>query len=261
MSTLQAILLGIMQGFTEFLPVSSSGHLVLLQHILQVEFDPTALQSFDIVLHAGTATAILWAYRIYWWNLLKGMWKLRSEEQKQVLLLIIATIPAGITGVLFGDLISANLRTLPSIAIAFFATAIFLLIASIIKKTSFMQPRLRHAIAMGLIQAVAIIPGISRSGSTIAAGLQTKLDQKAAVDFSFQMALPIIVGAFALTMKDVFTGEVILPNYTICMVGFASSFAVSLIALHTLRLFVRKFSIGWFSVYLLPLAAFTYLLS
>lgn len=261
MSILQALLLGIMQGLTEFLPVSSSGHLVLLQHILHIQFDPTALQSFDIILHAGTAAAIIWAYRTYWWHLVTNMWNVGSEANKQAALLIIATIPAGITGVLYGDLISENLRTLPSIATAFFITALLLLTASYTKKTAYTQPLLRHAIAMGFIQAIAIIPGISRSGATIAAGLQTKLDQKAAVDFSFQMALPIIIGAFVLTMKDVATGEVVLPSLTICIAGFTSSFIVSLVALHTVRLFVRKFSIGWFALYLVPLAGFSYLLS
>lgn len=258
MSFLQAIFLGILQGLTEFLPVSSSGHLVLFEHILQIQFDPAMLQSFDIVLHAGTATAILWAYRAYWWQLLRGMWKIGSDSYTQVKLLILATIPAGITGVVFEQAITEYFRSLYAIAICFILTGVVLL--AVRKKTARQtKPNTTHALWMGLAQAIAIIPGISRSGSTIAAGLFSGLEQKKAVDFSFQMALPIIMGAFVLTLKDVVTGDVILPSAALCITGFISSFIVSLIALYTIRVFVRSHSISWFAAYLLPLGVLTYI--
>ena len=251
MSILQAILLGGLQGLTEFLPVSSSGHLVLVQHLLQMDFDPSALQGFDIVLHAGTATAIIWAYRQDWWHMLSRGWK-PSPEQKQILLLILATIPAGLAGVFLKDVISAQFRTLPMIGASFCITGFVLLLVGRLQGSQ-STPTWRHALVMGLVQALAIIPGVSRSGMTIGGGIASGLTQAKAVDFSFQMALPIILGAFVLTVKEGLEGTVNLPSATLCIVGFITSFVISLLALYTIRAFVHRFKIGWFAVYLLPL--------
>ena len=107
---------------------------------------------------------------------------------------------------------------------------------------------------MGVLQALALIPGISRAGATISAGQLTGLSRRAALDFSFLMALPIIFGAFVLTMIDVWSGTVMLPPSAIALTGFAASFLVSLLTVFSLRVFVVKFSLVWFTAYLVPLA-------
>ena len=257
MTALQALLLGILQGLTEFLPVSSSGHLILLEAWLPLSADPRSLLTFDILLHAATALALLLCYAGTWWRIAASPFTGDRVHRRLLLLLIIATIPGAVAGVFFEETVAGSLRSVESVAFAFLATSALLLIAHR-ARGSLTTARMtwKHVLPIGLIQAVALIPGISRSGSTISAGQLTGLTRAQALDFSFLMAFPIIVGASLSACADVMSGNVApLPLATV-LTGFLSSFGVSVIAILSLRKFVARHSLAWFTLYLVPLAFF-----
>jgi undecaprenyl-diphosphatase len=257
MTLLHAIILGLLQGITEFLPVSSSGHLVLLEHVLNIHIEPSAMQGFDIILHAGTACAIFLVYIRTWFQLAKAVFVPTSAYRPLLWLLCFATIPAGVIGVLFGDLIADYLRTLSFLSFSFSLTALLLISGWYFGRADRTTVTKKDAIIMGVMQACAIVPGLSRSGSTIAAGMMSGLKQKSAIDFSFQMAFPVIAGAFLLTMADVLAGSITIPAFSICITGFMVSLGSSLLAMYTIRALAHRVSFAWFAAYLFPLAYYT----
>ncbi len=274
MTTTHALFLGVLQGLTEFLPVSSSGHLVLAEKLLNIHFDPQAMQSLNVILHAGTLFALLCVYTRTWVQLLTAPFVKDQQKTKQLILLIIATIPAGIAGIFFEDWIAEHFQSLFSVGLAFLATACVLLLAECAqeKKKSLLQKMLhprtkntplgvRFALAIGTAQAMALVPGLSRSGLTISAGRMMGLDRKTALDFSFLMAVPVIGGATLLTVKDLFTGNAILVPINVAAIGIASSFVWSLLAILFLRRMVVRFGLGWFAPYLIALSTVTIFLA
>lgn len=255
MSIFDALLLGILQGITEFLPVSSSGHLILLETWLPLSIDPRSLFTFDILLHAATALALVLCYAKIWWRIVTSPFSGSRKHQRLLLLLILATIPGALAGVLLEDIITNHLRSIPAVATAFLVTSALLIAAhracgkGVLYKTKWHQ-----ALSIGLMQACALIPGISRSGSTISIGQLVGLKREEALDFSFLMALPIIVGASASTVLDMINGTVVPLPYTVIIVGFLSAFGASLVAVLSLRKFVARHSLAWFTLYLIPIA-------
>lgn len=255
MTALYAALLGVVQGLTEFFPVSSSGHLVLLEHVLPIGADPATLQGFDVLLHAGTILAIFIVYRKQWFAIIGEAFNLPKFHRSHACKLVVASVPAAVIGVLFKDHIAEYFRSPASLTFTFTVTAILLLLRY---KTPTVDSAKRitwtQVLTMACFQALAILPGISRSGATIVAGVQTGLHKRAALDFSFQMAVPIIFGATLLTLVDIVNGTVFMPTLSVCISGFVSSFIVSYFALIWLRKFVSRYELGWFAAYLIPLA-------
>jgi undecaprenyl-diphosphatase len=200
MTILQAILLGAVQGLTEFLPVSSSGHLVLLQKIFRVS-GPTLF--FDTLVHGGTLVAV---FVVLW----QDIWAiLRRLIQPLTGCLILGTIPAVIAALAFDDAIEGAFQSGAFLGFAFLITAIFLSLAEILsKKVKTLRQKEEmtwlDALIIGIFQAIAIIPGVSRSGSTLSASLARGLNRDFAARFSFLLSIPVILGALLLQIKDLF---------------------------------------------------------
>jgi undecaprenyl-diphosphatase len=202
MSVIEAIILGVVQGLTEFLPVSSSGHLVLLQQIFGISQDALL---FDTMVHAGTLVAV---FAVLWkdiWNILKNL------IQPLTGYLILATIPAVIAALIFKDAIEAAFASASFLGIAFLLTSAALLVSDFLsmrKGETRGQDKMNalDAVIIGVMQAIAIIPGVSRSGFTLSGALSRKLDRNFAARFSFLLSIPAILGALVLQIKDTVFG-------------------------------------------------------
>lgn len=198
---LQALVLGIVQGLTEFLPISSSAHLVLIPWLLK--WEPHGL-TFDVALHAGTALAVLFYFRKLWMSVIKGFLdSLREREiqgddrRKLAWFIIVGTLPGAVAGALGEHAIEEHLRQPWVIAMALVLLALVLLVSERIgkKQRELHQINLGDCVWIGLSQALALIPGVSRSGITITTGLLRDLDRRSAAEFSFLLSAPIIAGA------------------------------------------------------------------
>jgi undecaprenyl-diphosphatase len=256
----QAIVLGLMQGLAEFLPISSSGHLVFLQRVLNVNIGDAEL-FFDIVLHMGTLVAVC---AIFWRDIIN----LFKKPFKTLLYLIIATIPAAVAGLFLDDIITDNILASTYVgvflAVFFFITACVLLATEIYAKrrTKVLPLSFRTTIPMGLAQMVALLPGISRSGSTIAAGTFAGGSAEDVSSFSFLMSIPIILGSFLVTLvKGIANGELAQSfnsagsSFGWCIaIGFIVSAVAGLFAIKVMLAAIKKANYKWFSLYLTLLA-------
>ncbi|MEM2291110.1 MAG: undecaprenyl-diphosphate phosphatase [Candidatus Korarchaeum sp.] len=257
----EALLLGAIQGLTEWLPISSSAHLVILQELLSCR---SVL--LDAVVHGGTLLSVLLTSRADVIRVLKGFFRSLAEvrasespdlphESKLAWYLLIATIPAASVGLLLADQVEAafNPRT---------AALGLLLNSLILYSTKWARERgsldLKRALLIGLVQTASLLPGISRSGSTISAGLLSGLRREEAVSFSFLLSVPIIAGALILEVLRSPLNEVLS---TVTIAGFLSSFLVGLAAIRFLISSVRRGKLHWFSYYCLILAIATLSLS
>jgi len=249
-----AAILGIVQGLTEFLPVSSTAHLVLISDALGL--DPARFGlSFDVALHLGTALAVLLYFARTWIELAQDVLQLRL---RMPLLVVIGTVPAALAGVALQSQIESGLR-----APAWIAT--FLIIGSLIfvaaeRFTIARRPLASlgfiDALFMGVAQAVALLPGISRSGVTISAGLYQGIQRVDATRFSFLLATPVIVGAGVKTLLDARKAEALFAAPDVLAVGFGLSFLFGLLAVAFMVRFLRTHSLIWFVPYRLIVAAF-----
>jgi undecaprenyl-diphosphatase len=202
----EAALLGVIQGLTEFLPVSSSGHLVLLQQFMSLEHDQIL---FDLILHVGTLIPILWFYRADIQNILKDLTTgvqplLQRPGVKLLALLATATVPTGIIGLLFEDLFEEMFANPTFLPVSFMITGTLLYSIRRLNEgdTDGLSMTFKHALILGLAQGFAITPGISRSGTTIVVALMLGLNRTFAAKFSFLMSVPAILGAVLLkTLK------------------------------------------------------------
>lgn len=247
MDTLQAILLGIVQGVTEFLPVSSSGHLQLAKELLGVELENNI--TFDVTLHAATVLStmvVLWREIA---TLLTGLFSRRfNEAQAYVLKILLSMIPAGIIGVCFADQIEALFSSLA------FVGAMLLLTAALLTFAYYAKPRkrttlsYRDALIIGVAQAAATMPGLSRSGSTIATGLILGNDKSAVANFSFLMVIPVILGKMLL---DICSGEMAAMSIpTPALVGgFIAAFVTGALACKFMIEIVKRGRLIWFALY------------
>jgi undecaprenyl-diphosphatase len=261
MNIIQVLLLGVIQGVAEFLPISSSGHLVLGRYFLGVDLAADSALVLDILLHAGSLLAIVAVYRKQWLAMLQGCLQGSKQSWQQVLLLGVATVPAVIIGLLFKDQFEAMFTSVAAVAAALIVTGSILLLSEKITFKKYEHNTAIKAVLIGLAQAAAIIPGISRSGSTIATGRLLKMEKNAAVDFSFMMAVPVIAGAAILTLKDVISApsSTLLP-YSFLLVGFISSLIASLWAIQFLRKWVQKRGLHVFAYYVIALGLLTLVL-
>jgi undecaprenyl-diphosphatase len=223
----ESILLGILQGLTEFLPVSSSGHLVLAQSLLP-GFDGPAV-AFDVLLHAGTLAAVVLYFRHDLVRIAVDCSRPREGGLHLPFLITVGTVPAGIVGVFFADAVRPLFTAPRSASIGLLVTALLLFLASRVGtggNRSFKSMTFWAALLIGAFQAVAIVPGISRSGATIAAGVFLGLSGRDAARFSFLLSIPAIAGAFLLesgALKGMDSGAFyILGALVAAMTGWAS---------------------------------------
>ncbi|MCX6640129.1 MAG: undecaprenyl-diphosphatase UppP [bacterium] len=250
MSYLNTIILGVVQGLTEFLPVSSSGHLVLAQHLLGLTGPQLA---FDIMLHLGTLLAVVIYFRR---DIMEIVLSAASRSGKRdgrrwMLMIILATIPTGLIGFFFKDKFESLFGDPHLVAMMLLVTAALLFIADrlVIQRRNPSKLTVSSSLIVGIVQGIAIIPGISRSGSTIAAGIFTGLDARTAARFSFLVSIPAILGATFLELKDLagITGADYLPYLT----GTVVASVVGYLAIGFLMNVLMKRKLWTFGVYLL----------
>lgn len=248
-----AALLGLVQGLTEFLPVSSTAHLALTQEVLGVDQTRFGL-SFDVALHLGTALAILVYFARTWLemlaDLLAGGWRLPA-------LLAVGTVPAVIAGLLLEGAVEDTLRSPGVIAGTLVLGSIAFLVAEGLARQRRVTGDLRtwDAIAIGIAQATALLPGMSRSGITISGGLLVGLRRSDAARFSFLLATPVILGAGAKRLLDLEGTSVLLARPDVAAAGFLLAFVSGFAAIAFLMRFLRAHSLAWFVPYRLALAA------
>lgn len=275
MSLIEAIIMGIVQGIAEFLPVSSSGHLAIFKHILKIKTDTGML--FDIMLHFGTLVAIFIAFwkdikeliiggfsilGRFFCNVLvcvKRLFKkdveyikiIKSDYDRFVMLIIVSTIPTGLAGVLLGDLFEKAGESLLVTGIFLILTATLLYIADHCKvgTTTMKDASFKKAGIIGAAQALAITPGLSRSGTTITACLLCGFTKEFAVKYSFLMSIPAVLGAVVLDVPDLISSNIeteLLFNYAI---GTLVSAVVGYICIITMLKIVRNKKFFGFTIY------------
>ena len=267
MNLFDSFILGTLQGITEFLPISSSGHLVLAESLLGLKVE--TLKSFDVVVHMGTLLAIL----VYFWSDVKGMllalWsffqgKLKKDNPfgKLIVYIIIGTIPAVFAGLYGEKWIDSHFRNVESVALSMIVVGIIFILGEYAfkrfygKKDNVMS--WRKAILIGLAQAVALMPGVSRSGSTIVAGLFQGIDRSQAARFSFLLGIPAIAGAGLLTAIKLGNSSEISVGFLPLLIGFVSAFIFGLISVKFLMTFLKKFGLNYFAIYLILLGILVY---
>jgi undecaprenyl-diphosphatase len=250
MSVLEAIILGIIQGLTEFIPVSSSGHLVLADTVFGIGDGSLA---FDVALHAGTLLALLVVFRADLVQLARAV-VARKKEAKLVYLIGLATIPAVITGFFLQDYVEDTLRSSVLVAVNLIVIAILMLFAERQFSKQKHPTRLTsinkaQALSVGAAQALAVVPGISRSGSTITAGLFMGLDRVAATRFSFLLGIPIIAGALIQTTigGDGFSRVQSEPD--IFLIGILAAFISGMFAIKFMLRYLAGHSLKVFAYY------------
>ena len=243
MSLLDAIILGIVQGLTEFLPVSSSGHLVVIQSFLKNFSQPGVL--FDVTLHLGTVLAVLLYFRKRFIEIL--------TNKKLLLLLLISTAVTGVIGVAFKDTFEKMFSDVKLVGASFIVTALILLFAERVKPGTKAEKEMTwlNSLFIGLIQGIAIIPGISRSGSTIAGGLFIKLDRKFAAEFSFLLSVPAVLGAALLQTKDLTRADMLNINIAYYLSGLLAAAVAGFVCTKMLVNIIQKQKLYYFSIYLL----------
>ena len=249
---LAAVILGLVQGLTEFLPVSSTAHLILAQKVLGLDPDRFGL-TFDVALHLGTALAVLLYFVGTWLSLLAGLFR---GQWRMPLLIVAGTIPAAIAGVLLQSLVERELRGALVIAAGMLVGSAIFVIA---ERAGTQRRRLEgaglaDALFMGTAQAIALIPGISRSGITISAGLIRGLDRSDATRFSFLLATPIILGAGLKTLLDARKLSGLTAELDVVVIGFVVSFLSGLAAVAFMVRYLRSHSLNAFVVYRVALA-------
>lgn len=257
MTLFQSIFLGLVQGITEFFPISSSGHLVLFENLFGLI--PTEHVFFNIMVHAGTLLAILIYFKTQLIQLLKGT---LSKEKSSLLLarnLIISTIPIVIIGLTLEDPINSFFSSPSMVALAMFTTGLFFILGEWLTKKYPSQSNFTalKALIVGLIQSIAIIPGVSRSGSTLTASLLTGLDREKAAEYSFLIAIPAISGATVLSILKIILNPSASPiHYTPLLAGFITSFISGYFSIKFLMHLYKKHSLKPFAGYLFLVSIF-----
>jgi len=258
LSLLQAFVLGIVQGLTEYIPVSSSAHLVLVPWALGWDFEPSAAFAFDVLVQMGTLVAVI----VYFWKdllhllraVLQALRERRVTQDPYVRLagwIVLGTVPAVIAGVALKDMVEAAFGSPVATSAFLLVTAALLLIAERIGKRLRPVESLtwKDAVWIGLAQALSIFPGISRSGATISAGVMRNLERPAAAHFSFLLSIPVMIGAGALALVDLAGLPSAAPYAPAMVVGFVSAAVVGYASIRWMLGFVTRHSLAGFSAY------------
>jgi len=244
MSYIDAILLGIIQGLTEFLPVSSSGHLVLTQELLGVN-EPGV--TFELLAHVGTLGAVLVYFRKTIWRLARSLLAGGVREDRELVFWVaVGTIPAGFAGVFLEDFFEQAFSSPLLTSVMLLVTGLILL-ATRLAKHGQRSVGWKSALAMGIGQAMAIMPGISRSGTTIAMGLWTKVEPSRAAEFSFLLAIPVIGGAVILKADEL--AHLQTDQLGPYLAGTALAFIFGLLAVSAVLTAIRRGKFDYFAYY------------
>ena len=257
MTVFQAVILGLVQGLAEFLPISSSAHLVLTPWVFGWS-DPGL--SFDVALHVGTLIAVLWYFRAEWVKLTQSAIALLrtrradTEEKRRFLYLVVATIPAAVAGVLLEEYAETTFRSPALMAVTLMVMGVLLWAVDryVARDRPLSSLGLRDAVLIGFAQVLALVPGVSRSGSTMTAGRALRLDRQSAAVFSFLMSMPVTAAAALLKVPDLLRTEGITPTL---IAGVLSAGISSWLAIAVLLRYISRHSFGVFAVYRLALGA------
>ncbi len=246
MTLFQIIVLGILQGLTEFLPISSSAHLVIFPALFEWPQHPIFL---DISLHFGTLLALI----VYFRN---DLLKIFTDERRMLFLIVIAALPAAIFGYFFNDFLERTFSDALRASYFLFITALLLFLAELIKRrgNSLSTFSWWQGIIVGFFQALALFPGISRSGSTISGGMFLGLRRDEATRFAFLIGIPVILGAFLLELPSFFSSDKPLAPF---LLGGVTSFFSGYLAIHFLLKYVRKGKLYPFAFYCLIFGLFS----
>jgi undecaprenyl-diphosphatase len=271
--SLQALVLGLVQGLTEFLPISSSGHLILVPWFFGWDDRFIDSLAFSVILHMGTLLALLLYFWRDWCRLIPaGLASIRDRslgddsDRRLAWLIVVATIPALIVAPLLNDVIESSVREPARVAVMLCVGAAILWLAERwgTKLRDMAALTFGNALAIGVAQVLALAPGISRSGISISAGLFLGLNREAAARFSFLMATPVVAAAGAWEARKLLTGETgATPELRLILIGFCASAIAGLLAIRFMLAFLRRQPVTLFVVYrvLLAAAVFVVLLS
>jgi undecaprenyl-diphosphatase len=264
-TVVQALVMGVVQGLTEFLPVSSSGHLIIVPFFFGWDDAFITSLEFSVMLHLGTLVALLVYFREDWLRLVPaGLAALRDrsfhddEDRRLAWLLIATTIPAAVVGVLFGDVIEASFRSVGLVAVTLVVGGLIILFADRFgaKSRGIEDVTFPIAVGIGAAQALALIPGISRSGISISAARMVGMDRESAARFAFLMATPITAGAGLFEARKLLSGETGLQFDALpLIVGMIAALVSGLIAIRFMLSYLRSQSLDVFVWYRFVLAA------
>jgi undecaprenyl-diphosphatase len=244
---LEAIILGIVQGLTEFLPVSSTAHLILFPWFFNWTGKLDTL-TFDVALHAGTLLALILFFWRDWIDLV-------LRKQRLFGLIVLASVPAGVAGFLLNNIAENNLRNPLLISIMLITVGIIMLVAEKTNKYKHMEKiGLKDAVIIGIAQTFAIIPGVSRSGATISAGLFRGFKREAAAKFSFLLSTPIIAGATMLHINKAFVSP-LKYDMSLFLTGIITSCITGIVAIKFLLEFLKRYPLNLFVYYRFVLSA------
>lgn len=270
MSYIEAIILGLVQGLAEFLPISSSGHLALLQNIFGV--NPDQVLFFAVMLHVGTLISV---FIIYWNDLCalivelfatikdlctgKGLHLDEKPVRKLGVMIIVATIPTAVIGLLFNDLFASFYNSYLAIGIGFLVTGVIMYLAEKMGSASkeIEKMNFRNALFIGTLQGIAICPGVSRSGSTLVGGLTTGLKREFAVKFAFLISIPSILGSVVLELPEAIEAGIDPGLIGPIVVGVVVSAVSGFIAIKAMIKLVSNKKLSYFSYYVWVLGALT----
>ncbi|NLZ20135.1 MAG: undecaprenyl-diphosphate phosphatase [Bacteroidales bacterium] len=255
MEWFEALILGLVQGLTEFLPVSSSGHLAIGKALLGVE--PSGDLIFEVTVHAATVLATIVVFRKEIWKLLCGLFRFKyNDETDYIAKLCLSMIPVFVVGMFFKDKVEAAFSSLPVVGIALIVTAVLLTLSDFFSGVKGESAAVRtrngisfwQALAVGVGQACAVLPGLSRSGATISTGLLCGVKREHMAQFSFLMVLVPILGE---TFLDLVGGEMAASSIGALplLIGFAAAFLAGLFACRVMIALVRRAKLKWFGLY------------
>lgn len=268
MSYFEAVILGLVQGLAEFLPISSSGHLALLQHFFGIEGE--SVLAFAVLLHLGTLISV---FIVYWKDILelilelfavfkdiftgKGLRINVNPTRRLGFMIIVATIPTGIIGIVFNDMFASFYLSLLPIGIGLLITGTIMWIAERIPRLTkgVKEMKFRHAVLVGICQGIAITPGISRSGSTLVGGLFSGLNREFAVKFAFLISIPSILGSVVLEAPAAFEAGIDMTIVGPILVGVIIAAVSGLFAIKTMIKVVSNKKLFYFSIYTWVLGA------
>ena len=260
MNVLQAAILGVIQGLAEFLPISSSGHLEVAQRLMGLEADSMSMMLLTVLLHVGTLTAVV----VVFWEDWIGILKDKLVKSKLLGLLILASLPALLVKLAL-KAVDIDLDAVFGggfLGIGFCATGVFLLLAELFSKrgkhSAEKEAGVKNALVMGCFQALAMIPGVSRSGSTTLGGTATGLTKRNAIKFAFLMSAPAVLGSLILEGKDAYelgAFDFLSANLVPIVVGVVLAAVIGYLTARTMLKIINKVSFGWFALYVFLIGA------